>query len=174
MTDFTPDFIRAQREIAAAATEERPGPYDWNVVDASEVVLYSKSDPYEETNYILSCRRCESCIKENLDCGWPSDKFGEFIKSACNHYPDALAEIERQTARAEAAERERDALRDRLRWIPVEERLPEDNEWVLAADRCWRGHPCRAWLYHHALRDLFVYEFSHWMPLPEPPEGGEG
>ena len=102
MTDFSTDFIRAQREIAAAATE-----------------------------------------------------------------------IERQTARAEAAERERDALRDRLRWIPVEERLPEDNEWVLAADRCWRGHPYTAWLYHHALCDLFVYEFSHWMPLPEPPEGGE-
>jgi len=29
-------------------------------------------------------------------------------------------------------------------------------------------------LYHHALRDLFVRKFSHWMPLPEPPEGGEG
>lgn len=68
-------------------------------------------------------------------------------------------------ARAEAAERERDALRDRLRWIPVEERLPEDNEYVLGAER----HGCQcytAWLYHHALRDLFVRKFSHWMPLP--------
>jgi len=84
------------------------------------------------------------------------------------------AKFEVIAARAEAAERERDALRDRLRWIPVEERLPEDNEYVLGADRCWRGHPYTAWLYHHALRDLFVRKFSHWMPLPEPPEGGEG
>jgi hypothetical protein len=74
------------------------------------------------------------------------------------------------------AERERDALRDRLRWIPVEERLPEDNEYVLGAER----HGCQCytvWLYHHVLRELFVRAFSHWMPLPEPPEppeGGEG
>ena len=83
------------------------------------------------------------------------------------------AKFEVIAARAEAAERERDALRDRLRWIPVEERLPEDNEYVLGAER----HGCQCytvWLYHHVLRELFVRAFSHWMPLPEPPEGGEG
>jgi hypothetical protein len=168
MPDFSTEFIAQQRALADAATAR---PWEWEAEDASLVSLTSMSDT-EDT--VLFCERCESCQKNDLHCGWPSNENAAYIVSACNHYPDALAEIERQTARAEAAERERDALRDRLRWIPVEKRLPEDNEYVLGADRCWKWHSYAAWLYHHALRDRFVHEFSHWMPLPEPPEGGEG
>jgi len=99
-----------------------------------------------------------------------SEAYGHMCTTTGQTY-EAFRVIRDHANRAEA---EVARLRAERRWIPVEERLPEDNEWVLGADRCWRGHPYRAWLYHHALRDLFVYEFSHWMPLPEPPEGGEG
>ena len=162
MTDFSTEFIAQQRALADAATA-RP----W--------AFYNGYGPLRNGKYAAA--RLGTDAEDVICCPGHdiqvSEQDADYLIAAANHYPDALAEIDRQTARAEAAERERDALRDRLRWIPVEERLPEDDEWVLGADRCWRGHPYRSWLYHHALRDLFVYEFSHWMPLPEPPEGGE-
>ena len=39
--------------------------------------------------------------------------------------------IERLTAENAKAEAERDALREKQRWIPVTERLPEEGEYVL-------------------------------------------
>lgn len=161
MTEFSPEFIAGQRKLLRNVNHPLP----WSGAGRPPVIVTNPQGPDHEIVFWGHDANKDS----------EPDNWGDiwYTQAAANHYPDALAEIERQTARAEAAERERDALRDRLRWIPVEERLPEDNEWVLAADRCWRGHPYREWLYHHALRDLFVYEFSHWMPLPEPPEGGE-
>ena len=70
---------------------------------------------------------------------------------------------------------ERMVVTDKLRWIPVTERLPEAGERVL----CY----CRAniyevmkmrtdgdWVYdtNHVYMHSFV---THWMPLPEPPKG---
>lgn len=98
-----------------------------------------------------------------------SEAYGHMCTTTGQTY-EAFRVIRDHANRAEA---EVARLRAERRWIPVEERLPEDNEYVLGAER----HGCQcytAWLYHHALRDCFVREFSHWMPLPEPPEGGEG
>lgn len=163
MTDFSTEFIAQQRALADAATA-RP----W--------AFYNGYGPLRNGKY--AAVRLGTDAEDVICCPGHdghdiqvSEQDADYLIAAANHYPDALAEIERQAARAEAAERERDALRDRLRWIPVEERLPEDNEYVLGAER----HGCQCytvWLYHHVLRELFVRAFSHWMPLPEPPEGG--
>ena len=58
------------------------------------------------------------------------------------------------------------------RWIPVEERLPEDAVPVLASDGkdvsvCLYGELKKRW---HHVDDYFDWKPTHWMPLPEPPE----
>ena len=70
------------------------------------------------------------------------------------------------------------ALREQeeRRWIPVTERLPEDNIPSTAYLCWWRGHThiCKYW----RTRKCFefngrVVNVTHWMPLPEPPKEDE-
>jgi len=67
-----------------------------------------------------------------------------------------------------------DALNKRIaeleaarRWIPVGERLPEEKQNVLALDRTGTAYH---WEYSKCLSNIFVGYYTHWMPLPEPPE----
>jgi len=53
------------------------------------------------------------------------------------------------------------------RWIPVSERLPEEKQSVLALDRTGTAYH---WEYSKCLSNIFVGYYTHWMPLPEPPE----
>ena len=53
------------------------------------------------------------------------------------------------------------------RWIPVGERLPEEKQSVLALDRTGTAYH---WEYSKCLSNIFVGNYTHWMPLPEPPE----
>ena len=53
------------------------------------------------------------------------------------------------------------------RWIPVGERLPEEKQSVLALDRTGTAYH---WEYSKCLSNIFVGYYTHWMPLPEPPE----
>ena len=76
------------------------------------------------------------------------------------------------------AEAERDALREKQRWIPVTERLPERDVQVLGWYKdnpfsqyrpgvvAWNGN---GWVFVYAHR--YVTDVTHWMTLPEPPEG---
>lgn len=71
-------------------------------------------------------------------------------------------------ARAEAAELELVELKERMRWIPVGERLPEERNSYLVlyhktktsymAETIW--HPETGWVNPCGI--------THWMPLPEP------
>ena len=65
------------------------------------------------------------------------------------------------------------------RWIPVEERLPEDRSDVLVVaywHERWGAYmgwcaPERAeWSVHVGIGDRDDVAVTHWMPLPEPPE----
>lgn len=78
------------------------------------------------------------------------------------------------------AEAERDALREKQRWIPVTERFPERDVQVLGWYKdnpfsqyrpevvSWNGN---GWVFVYAHR--YVTNVTHWMPLPEEPEEGE-
>lgn len=84
---------------------------------------------------------------------------------------------------AEAIERlttENAALREKPRWIPVAERLPERDVQVLGWYKdnpfsqyrpgvvAWNGN---GWVFVYAHR--YVTNVTHWMPLPDAPEEGE-
>lgn len=65
------------------------------------------------------------------------------------------------------------------RWIPVEERLPEDRGDVLVVaywhERWdvymgWCAPERAAWSVHIGIGDRGDVAVTHWMPLPEPPE----
>lgn len=77
------------------------------------------------------------------------------------------------------AEAERAALREKQRWIPVTERLPERDVQVLGWYKdnpfsqyrhevvAWNGN---GWVFVYAHR--YVTNVTHWMPLPDAPEEG--
>lgn len=58
-------------------------------------------------------------------------------------------------------------------WISVEDRMPENNDYVLAWSPRY-GQVVIAWYYNEdglwRTEDNFAPFPSHWMPLPEPPE----
>ena len=56
--------------------------------------------------------------------------------------------------------------RARLAWIPVGERLPEERQNVLALDKTGTAYH---WEYSRSLSNIFVSDYTHWMPLPEAP-----
>ena len=97
-----------------------------------------------------------------------------------------IALAQRKQAEAEA---ERDALREKQRWIPVTERLPEKQGWyhVAIRDEKTKRIAVEIDLYSIETAKNFGHEIGFckdgrwdgrekviaWMPLPEAPEGGE-
>lgn len=85
----------------------------------------------------------------------------------------AIEAIERLTAENAKAEAERDALREKKRWISVTEKTPEYDmpQLALNADG-------EALIANYAYGEWFDtwgqdVEVTHWMPLPEAPEEGD-
>ena len=115
------------------------------------------------------------------------DKAADLIERLTAENADIRKEIEwkdmvialaqRKQAKAEA---ERDALREKQRWIPVTERLPERDVQVLGWYKdnpfsqyrpevvAWNGN---GWVFVYAHR--YVTNVTHWMPLPKAPEDGD-
>lgn len=58
-------------------------------------------------------------------------------------------------------------LEEKQRWIPVSERLPEEKQTVLALDKTGTAYH---WEYSRSLSNIFVSDYTHWMPLPQLPE----
>jgi len=96
----------------------------------------------------------------------------DFIVATANALPDLLDEVERLTA-------ELAALRERTRWIPVSERLPQGGEVVMFYDAVsnvvrhgWHASGILQWssvadLYFHSEQYKWI---THWMPLPGHPK----
>ena len=77
-------------------------------------------------------------------------------------------------------------LEEKQRWIPVSERLPEENQIVAVIDTCGNGrhshisslYEVAAWVKVKGDKMFgFIHDsnwsscdVTHWMPLPEPPE----
>ena len=66
-------------------------------------------------------------------------------------------------------------VKDALKWIPVTERLPEENETVLVCgeDGVEPGvfyGKSGFWTYDLYEQDP-IFGVTHWMPLPQPPKG---
>lgn len=116
---------------------------------------------------------------------------GNFTCARCKYEPvchgDGCAIIQKaadrianQSTHIAALQQEIEKLRRQLpRWIPVEERLPEDRGDVLVAaywHERWGVYmgwcvPERvAWSVHIGIGDRNDVAVTHWMPLPEPPE----
>ena len=87
-----------------------------------------------------------------------------------------IALAQKEQAKAEA---ERDALREKQRWIPVTERLPEEKVNCIVhykhaycdTDDYWAIGFC----FYDGEKFKFdpVYKVTHWMPLPKAPEDGD-
>ncbi|MEN6620368.1 MAG: DUF551 domain-containing protein [Smithella sp.] len=99
---------------------------------------------------------------------------------------NALIENIRLRERAEHAEAELAALKEERRWIPVSEKLPNDNKRVIFIDsegEEYCGEYLSSMLPHSSVPQWVGYGnyphggwygfVTHWMPMPEPPEGGE-
>ena len=117
---------------------------------------------------IVKALRC--CAEgECKDCAMHEDK----QRCQENLLGKAAEAIERLTA--ENAE-----LREKPRWIPVAERLPERDVQVLGWYKdnpfsqyrpgvvAWNGN---GWVFVYAHR--YVTNVTHWMPLPKAPEEGD-
>ena len=110
---------------------------------------------------------CKTC-SESLICENGTNLAGLYCANK-----DAADLIERLTAENAKAEAERDALREKKRWISVTEKTPEYDmpQLALNADG-------DALIANYAYGEWFDtwgqdVEITHWMPLPETPEEGE-
>jgi len=65
-------------------------------------------------------------------------------------------------------------LEAQLRWIPVSERLPEENGQYLIFWECKHGKGIEIDAYSTSLgwHDVYSDLHTHWMPLPNLPEDG--
>lgn len=126
--------------------------------------LRCKSTPGDHTS---NCEQCPYWKKEQLN-GQLKEKLGTDTWASCDIDKvglDAADLIERLTA-------ENAALREKRRWIPVEEKTPEYDmpQLALNADG-------DALIANYAYGEWFDtwgqdVEVTHWLPLPEAPEGG--
>mgnify|MGYP002570880234 CR=1 FL=1 len=123
------------------------------MIDAKEIVQALRC-----CKFGVPCEKCP--VVGNKDC------FDEVNTAAAEL-------IERLTAENAKAEAERDALREKKRWISVTEKTPEYDmpQLALNADG-------EALIANYAYGEWFDtwgqdVEVTHWMPLPEAPEEGD-
>lgn len=129
------------------------------------------STPGDHTS---NCEQCPYWKTEQLTAE-QKEKLGVDTWTSCDIDKvgtDAADLIERLTA-------ENAVLREKQRWIPVTERLPERDVQVLGWYKdnpfsqyrhevvAWNGN---GWVFVYAHR--YVTNVTHWMPLPEAPEEG--
>lgn len=115
---------------------------------------------------IVQALRCMATRDERRDCEIAKRSPLGCVECTRSYIRDAAAAIERLTA-------ENAALRETQRWISVTEKTPEYDmpQLALNADG-------DALIANYAYGEWFDtwgqdVEVTHWMPLPEAPEGGK-
>ena len=102
-------------------------------------------------------------------------KYDELIKQLrcyAKSEEDALKHFIPKLAMAEAADAIEELQSQLPRWIPVSDRLPENDKTVLV----WNRRNSREYfdVYDHGRWIILEWEdITHWMPLPEPPKDSE-
>ena len=127
-------------------------------------------------------QHCESCpfyTKEQLDPE-TAEKVGTDEWCSCDCDAVGLAAADRLEELLERCARyaeEIAVLRERQRWIPVTERLPEADVSVLTRDRFGNVRNRQLRCFSGEQQPLFrpdglspVKDILYWMPLPEVPE----
>ncbi len=127
------------------------------------------------------CEHCPYWMEESVPAEM-RDMVGEDVFHSCDIDRvglDGADLIEKLTARCARYAEEIAVLQERARWVPVEERLPEDRSYVLVVAywyKRWGVYmgwcaPERAeWSVHVGIGDRSDVAVVYWMPLPEPPE----
>ena len=67
------------------------------------------------------------------------------------------------------------AVLSKPKWIPVTERLPDENDVVLITDSLdvGTGYLIHGYGWISPFDDIDMSHVSHWMPLPQPPKEDE-
>ena len=120
----------------------------------------------------------DELIKRLREC--TAEQNGE--KTLWHQAADAIEELKKQLDNAEIEniklKEEFAKYRRNNRWIPVTERLPEEEEVVLV----WGGASVYTAKRHNKYGELMWWKLNsrwhycnptHWMPLPGPPKDGE-
>lgn len=116
---------------------------------------------------------CDGCTMEDICLSFTNERIIETATQAV----DAIEELQGQIDGWIELERKA-LLKSVPKWIPVEERLPETmHEYVLCCGE--KGGQFVGWVAEGMIRNgkarAFQHGgkgryFTHWMPLPEPPE----
>ena len=89
-------------------------------------------------------------------------------------FKNACREIIRLNEVIEELEKEIARLREQVRWIPVGERLPEEEDYYLTMKKEITGWAYKTAWFHKGIKmfekDEYWFMPTHWMPLPQPPE----
>lgn len=138
-------------------------------------------------NIALGCGECQFKIYRGHDAGCirslltaAADRLEEYV-DRCARFSEEIMELRERLKKVEqpggcAFAPWCDAVRERGRWIPVEERLPEQGERVLATDGGFVGefylNKQGQWQRYNVNdnRLLMALDILWWQPLPPAPE----
>ena len=120
---------------------------------------------------LISELRSEICKNNCVDCVYMmTGCTPKLCEQAADAIEKLLGVIQRQKETINATAYL--PLYQKPKWIPVTERLPENDKTVLV----WNRRNSREYfdVYDHGRWIILEWEdITHWMPLPEPPKDGE-
>lgn len=170
--------IKAIRELCDKAT---PGPWYWDVIDAHKCICLESArwKVMDFARYGMNGaapRFLVDGIMERADNLLKSIPGKEHHRGFDNYidHPDAEF-IAKSREIIPALLDELEAAQNAQRWIPVTERLPENERTVLISWGAVGFKAVQAGAYYPDSGAWSMYghtvNVTHWMPLPEPPKG---
>lgn len=127
--------------------------------------------PFENDEYIMcSFHGCQSDDLMELEA-WQRRPIEDALKQRCDAMENDIAELteihRKEFERSEALYRRIAELEAAQRWIPVSERMPERNSYVLAVTEFAGVEIVK---FGRSFLAFTGQKVSHWMPLPLAPE----